>query len=75
MYKPTLDQLRIERKPEKHSSKAPWIILIAVLLLVGLLAWAFWFNAVSEIEVQTADAREAGNKQAGTVLNLSLIHN
>jgi len=71
MNKPTLDQLRIERKPEKQSSRAPWIVSIAVLLLAGLLAWTFWFNAASEVEVQTAVAQEAGNRKAGTVLNAS----
>ena len=66
-----LDQLRIERKPEKEASsgaKLPWIIL-AVVVLAGA-AW-LWFKPEPLAEVRVVRATEIRGQAAGTVLNAS----
>ena len=65
-----LDQLRIEREPEKESRSLPWVLIIIVLALLAAAAW--WFLKPDKlIEVRTAVAREISNKAASTVLNAS----
>lgn len=71
MNKPTLDQLRIERTPEKEISKGPWILLVAILLIAGVAAWLFWLKPAAALEVRTAIVQEARGQQAATVLNAS----
>ena len=71
MDKPTLDQLRIERKPEKEPSKVSWLVLSAVILAVGFASWYYWLKPASAIQVKTAVAQEMRQQQAGTVLNAS----
>ena len=72
MNKPSLDDLRIERRSEAKPSLKPgrWIagaIFIAAVALVIL-----WFNRPKPIEVQTVIARElGGGKAERTVLNAS----
>ncbi len=70
MNKPTLDQLRIERNPEKEGSKTRWLWLVA-LLAAAVLAWVFWLKSPSPVEVRTALVREIKSQAAATVLNAS----
>lgn len=68
-----LDQLRIERRPDRPSRLNPWMAggAAGVLLALGALLW--WHSRSDAIEVQTAVARDA-NAGAGdqrTVLNAS----
>jgi HlyD family secretion protein len=69
--KPSLDALRIERRPESPSSPRPWLAgVVVVLLLAGAAAW--WHSSSRAVEVQTALAREAGGGGGDrTVLNAS----
>jgi len=69
--KPTLDALRIERRPEQPSSARPWLAAaVVVLLLAGASLW--WHSrAAGAIEVQTALARDNGGSGERTVLNAS----
>lgn len=73
MDKSTLDQLKIEREPEKKSS-GPFrgVLLIAVLvLLAGSAAYFFWNQQGRVVEVRSAVAREFNTQSASTVLNAS----
>jgi len=66
-----LDQLKIEREPEKpdRSFRGP---VVAVVLIAIAAAAAWWFfKPEAAIEVRTAVAREISNKAASTVLNAS----
>jgi len=68
--KPSLDDLRIERKPE--ASSRSWLGWILILLLVLAAASAWWLKGANVIKVQTALVR--ANETAGndhTVLNAS----
>jgi HlyD family secretion protein len=72
-HKPSLDDLRIERRPEQRSGRSPWPIVAAVLILLGgLFAFFWWRSHAGAIEVQTAIAREvtSGGGER-TVLNAS----
>jgi multidrug efflux pump subunit AcrA (membrane-fusion protein) len=74
--KPTLDDLRIERRkePSRDSSKSYAIIAVVLLLLaMGAAAW-WWFARPGAVEVRTAPVRQiGGNGGEGmrTVLNAS----
>jgi HlyD family secretion protein len=72
MEKPALDQLRIERVPEKETTgfSKTWMF-IAVLLLLAASAGYYWFKPGSSIEVRTVIARELRSEAAATVLNAS----
>jgi RND family efflux transporter MFP subunit len=70
--KPSLDDLRIERKPTPRDGSRAWLGLVVVLalLLVGGFFW--WQKGPRAVEVRTASVRESaavGNER--TVLNAS----
>ncbi len=66
-----LDQLRIEREPERESSARWWVPLVVVLVVVGLAA-AWWLNRPEPaVEVRTVAAQPVSGAAAGTVLNAS----
>jgi len=70
--KPSLDDLRIERKdpPEPKSRLWPMLAVVLLLLLVGVGAW--WRLRPHALEVRTVAAREAAGAGAErTVLNAS----
>src|SRR5690242_4963168 len=68
--KPTLDDLRIERRAEPESRSRFWLVLL-VLLLLGLGATA-WFFRPKTVQVRTVVARAAsGRSGEHTVLNAS----
>ncbi|HET7624587.1 MAG TPA: efflux RND transporter periplasmic adaptor subunit, partial [Verrucomicrobiae bacterium] len=71
--KSALDDLRIERPPEKKSSLKflPGLIAILLLIVAGVFVWR-WLRP-GGIEVHTAVAREISSGKAGerTVLNAS----
>jgi HlyD family secretion protein len=69
--KPTLDDLRIERKTKRDSfSKFWWILLIACLLIVAGVI--LWIKAPRTVEVRTVLVREAtGPAVQKVVLNAS----
>jgi HlyD family secretion protein len=71
--KPSLDALRIERRPESPDRpRSLWWAAIAcvLLLLAGAAVW--WHSSSRAVEVQTALAREAGGSSGDrTVLNAS----
>lgn len=66
-----LDQLKIEREPEKPGRSMRWPLL--AVLVIALAAAAVWWllKPDAAIEVRTAVAREITNKAASTVLNAS----
>jgi RND family efflux transporter MFP subunit len=70
--KPSLDDLRIHRKPDASPGSRGWIVIVVifVLLLVGGAAW--WLSQPKSLEVQTVLARQAANNSGErTVLNAS----
>lgn len=70
--KPSLNDLRIERKPERPAGGAKW--LVAVVLLVALGGAAAWFlGRPRATVVRTVAAREASARNGAdhTVLNAS----
>jgi HlyD family secretion protein len=70
--KPSLDALRIERRPETPGRpRTFWwaVIALVLLLLAGAAVW--WHSGSRAVEVQTALAREAGGGGDRTVLNAS----
>jgi len=71
MVKPTLDQLRIERGPEKEPS--PWLRYLFILLpiIAAILVYFLWFKPIAPIEVRTSQAYELKDRTTGTVLNAS----
>lgn len=70
--KSPLDELRIERHPEKPGRSRAWLVAAGIVILV-LIGAGFWWSTRSEaMEVQTAVAKAAmagGDNQ--TVLNAS----
>jgi len=71
--KSTLEQLRIERVPEKEArgfSKA-WLFIVVLLLLAASAGYYYWFEPGSSIEVRTVVARALRSEAAATVLNAS----
>ena len=69
--KPTLDDLRIERKPKRDSfSKFWWIILIPILLITAGVI--LWFKGPRAVTVRTVLAQEtSGPAVQKVVLNAS----
>src|ERR1043166_5505004 len=71
LSKPSLDDLRIERRDEPESRFRFWPVVI-VLAIVALLAGVFWWqNRPKGVEVRTVLARSADNKADRTVLKAS----
>jgi HlyD family secretion protein len=66
-----LDQLKIEREPEKEPRTSRWPVLVIIAVL--LLASAYWYFLRPEpaTEVRTAVAREISSEAASTILNAS----
>jgi RND family efflux transporter MFP subunit len=72
MDKPSLDQLRIERREERERPVSRWLpALLLALLALGAAAWFFGLRQAPAAEVRTAVAREAQSREAATVLNAS----
>lgn len=70
--KPSLDALRIERRPEPPSrSRSGWWagVVCLLLLLAGAAVW--WHSRSDAVEVQTAVARAEADGGDRTVLNAS----
>ncbi|HEY9175762.1 MAG TPA: efflux RND transporter periplasmic adaptor subunit [Verrucomicrobiae bacterium] len=70
--KPSLDELRIERRPESPAGSRIWLLVVlgVALLLVGAGVW--WWRMPKAIEIRTVAARatvDAGGNR--TVLNAS----
>jgi len=70
MSKPSLDQLRIERKPEPASG-GKTAIAVAGVVLVAAAATAWWWTREAAVPVRTAAAVAAEAGKSGTVLNAS----
>jgi HlyD family secretion protein len=71
--KSPLDELRIERRPERPAPFKLWpaVVVVAVLLVLGAGIW--WHSQAGAVEVQTTVARAAGGGSGDerTVLNAS----
>ncbi len=70
MNKPSLDQLRIERKPERATSAGSWVVAALILAGAAIAAW-YWWPGEEIAQVSTATARASEGTQAGTILNAS----
>ena len=71
--KPSLDDLRIERKESQQAPAKPWGWLIALTLLIAIafFSWKTWGRSKA-IEVTTVSARDnASEPRQRTVLNAS----
>ena len=71
--KPSLDELRIERKADAPSGSRLWLWVAAVIIVFLCLGTAWWVKKPQTIEVRTVAAREAaaGTSLDRTVLNAS----
>jgi RND family efflux transporter MFP subunit len=70
--KGTLDQLRIEREPERSQGGRPWWLILLFFLLVAVgVAVFLWFRNERGPEVRTALAQEISSTSRRTVLNSS----
>jgi len=69
--KSTLDQLRIERAPDRPPRSWGKFVIAAVIIAALVTAAWFWFGKTSAIEVRTAVARGLNSDAASTVLNAS----
>ena len=70
--KPTLDDLRIERRPEAPRSSNKSGLIVGVLVLAALGTAAFWWMGQTKvIEVETALARKSGGS---TAADRSVLH-
>jgi hypothetical protein len=59
--KPSLDALRIERRPEQPSGFKPWMLVVAAAVLLALGVGLWWRSRANAVMVQTAVAREAAD--------------
>lgn len=70
--KPSLDDLRIERKTSSDAGPRAWIWVLLLLLLAGGGAAIWYLRGTSAIDVRTVVARETGGSLVDrTVLNAS----
>jgi RND family efflux transporter MFP subunit len=70
--KPTLDDLRIERRPEAPRSSNKSGLIVGVLVLAALGTAAFWWKGQTKvIEVETSLARKSGGS---TAADRSVLH-
>jgi HlyD family secretion protein len=70
--KPSLDDLRIERRAAPQAGPQGWLWLVALLIVAGVGASIWWRKSAAAIEVHTVIAREASAGGAErTVLNAS----
>ena len=70
--KSPLDELRIERRPERPSRLVPWLAVVVVVLLLAVGAVVLWHSRTGAVEVQISVARDAVAGNSGrTVLNAS----
>jgi HlyD family secretion protein len=70
--KPSLDDLKIERRPPSRSGGSSWLIALAVLILLLVGGFFWWRSQAGTIEVQTAVAQDvSGGSGEHTVLNAS----
>jgi HlyD family secretion protein len=73
--KPSLDELRIDRRESHASAGRPWraLLVMAILVFIGAAVW--WGHNQKVIEVRTVIAKETGGSSSGvserTVLNAS----
>ena len=72
MDKPSLDQLRIERREERGRPGFRWLpVLLLALGALGAAAWFFGARQSPAAAVRTAVVREAQSHAGATVLNAS----
>ncbi|MGK2926728.1 MAG: efflux RND transporter periplasmic adaptor subunit [Lysobacterales bacterium] len=72
MDKPSLDQLRIDRRDEQAKSGARWLPALLLLVVVaGAAAWFFGMRPAPAAEVRTVAAGAVQGREAATVLNAS----
>jgi len=70
--KPTLDDLRIERRAEPESTSRFWPVTIGIVVLALAVGVTLWLKRAGAIPVRTVLVREAtGNGIERTVLNAS----
>jgi RND family efflux transporter MFP subunit len=70
--KPTLDDLRIERRDKPAAGSRTWMLGVVVVLVAMVLAVLWWLKRPKAIEVKTVAARAlTGGSAERTVLNAS----
>lgn len=66
-----LDQLKIDREPEREPGKRSWPLVVIVLVVLSAPVYWFFLKPEAALEVRTVPAREISNQAANTVLNAS----
>jgi HlyD family secretion protein len=71
--KPSLDELRIERRPNgARASNKPWLVIVVIIVAFTAGAALWWHGHSDVVEVQTVVVRQSGEGGAGrTVLHAS----
>jgi HlyD family secretion protein len=75
MNRPSLDELRIERQPEKASSRPGVRILLLFAAVAAVAGWIYSFRQAPALDVRTVSVQQprdhAAGAAPGTVLNAS----
>jgi multidrug efflux pump subunit AcrA (membrane-fusion protein) len=66
-----LDQLKIDREPEREDRPVRWPLLAVILIVFAAAGYWFFLQPEKAIGVRTAVAREISQQAANTVLNAS----
>jgi RND family efflux transporter MFP subunit len=66
-----LNELKIEREPEREPRALGWLWLVLALLVVAAVAAWWWMRPPEALVVRTGTARLVSSQAANTVLNAS----
>src|SRR6266571_917809 len=69
--KQTLDELRIDRRPEPKSRPTPWLAVLGLAAIAAVAGTVWWLNRPKAAVVRTILVQETASGGQKTVLNAS----